>query len=57
MLAGENSINNSQNASSDAKKGGGDHASADLADSSLNEAPALGGAPAQEPGINGAGRS
>lgn len=45
MLAGENSINNRQNASSDAKKGGGDHASAGLADSSLNEAPGLGGAP------------
>jgi hypothetical protein len=51
MLAGENSMNNGQNAPSDPKKDAADPASGSLADSSVNEAPATpGGPPARDEG-------
>jgi hypothetical protein len=51
MLAGENSMNNGQNAPSEPKKHAQDLASGSLADSSLNEAPAApGGPPAKDEG-------
>ena len=51
MLAGENLMNSHQKARSEATKGEQDRASESLADSSLNQAPALpGGPPARDEG-------
>lgn len=51
MLAGENSMNNDQNAVPAGKKSADDKASGSLADSSVNEAPATpGGPPPQDEG-------